>query len=82
MTNFSRSLKECAIEAVYIRKPFDGPHYTCQLTIAGWKCGHCGRGNLGWAPKKAQQCRVCKYKVSQVMTPADFYFSSKDHLLP
>lgn len=59
---------------VYVRKPHQGEHYTCQLTRRGWKCGHCGRGNLGFAPRDGQLCRVCLFRVSQIITTSDITF--------
>ena len=40
--------------------------YTCQCWHTGWRCGICGRGNLGPIPKRGQKCRVCLSTVYEV----------------
>lgn len=56
------------ITHVLIRKSREEPNYVCEPRGAFFKCGCCQRGNLGPLPKKGQQCRVCKARVTQVIT--------------
>jgi len=49
-------------------------HYACAATKLGYKCGLCGRGNLGMQPHRYDQCKCCKARVSQVVTEDDFVF--------
>lgn len=64
------------IERVFVRKGTVNLFYVCQQYWQGyWKCGKCGRGNLGFLPKKGDSCRVCKSKVVQVVTDATINIS-------
>ena len=51
------------LKSVYVRKGTENVMYTCCAEIMGWYCGICGRGNLGFMPKKGTPCKVCKAKV-------------------
>ena len=63
-----------AIRTVYVRKPSEdaGLFFVCEPREFGWICGRCRRGNLGFAPKKSDKCKVCKAKVCQVITLHDY----------
>ncbi len=73
----SRALDRGALRCVYVSKRGENVAYTCQAYEYGWRCGRCGRGLLGVLPKVGKQCRVCKSKVSQVVTNADAYADSR-----
>lgn len=45
-----------------------GVTHPCNATEGGFRCGRCGKGNLGREPKKGDFCRVCGAEVSHVVT--------------
>lgn len=68
------------ILSVHVRKD-RGIFYVSEPHEYGWICGKCGRGNLGFTPKKRDQCKVCKARVCQVATENDavIYGRGCDH---
>ena len=66
MSKGAPTLDGGAIREVLVRKGSVGPHYVSKPESRGWICGKCRRGNLSVQPKKGQQCRVCKARVTQV----------------
>jgi hypothetical protein len=64
------------IAAVYVRHPkIKHIRYLCSYTPHGWKCGKCGRGNLGhhraYNYECKDECKVCHAVVLRVIWDED-----------
>jgi DNA-directed RNA polymerase subunit RPC12/RpoP len=50
-----------------VRVAAAGIAFECLNARHEWRCGKCGRGNLGPVPKVGEACRVCGATVSVVL---------------